>query len=154
LCEKFNLTAIAEQYSCQAQKAAQENISFSDFLESLLLLEQADKQIKSRSILTRMAGFPMIKTLDNFDFKFATGVPKLKIKELASLAFIERNENVILLGPSGVGKTHLAIALGYLATQSNIKCRFISAADLMIQLETAQREGRYKDAMRRIVNHR
>jgi len=95
----------------------------------------------------------MIKTIDDFNFKFATGIPKAKIKELASLSFVNRHENIILLGPSGVGKTHLAIALGYLATQANIKTRFISAADLMVQLETARNQGRYKEVMRRTVFH-
>jgi DNA replication protein DnaC len=153
LCEQLNLASISEQYSVKAQQAANENLSFTDFLENLLKLEQTERQLRGRAILTRMAGFPMIKTIDDFDFKFATGIPRAKIKELTSLAFIERSENIILLGPSGVGKTHLAIALGYLATQTNIKCRFISAADLMVQLETAQRQGRYKEILRRVVNH-
>lgn len=59
----------------------------------------------------------------------------------------------MLLGPSGIGKTHLAIALGYLAAQANIKTRFISAADLMVQLDIAHRQGRYKETMRRVVHH-
>ena len=71
--------------------------------------------------------------------KFATGAPRQQIMQLAGLGFVERAENVVLLGPSGVGKTHLAIALGYLATQAGIKTRFTSAADLVLQLETAQR---------------
>jgi len=61
-----------------------------------------------------------------------------QMRELATLAFIERKENIVLLGPSGVGKTHLALALGYLAVQKRIKTRFISAADLSIQLLAAQ----------------
>jgi DNA replication protein DnaC len=72
--------------------------------------------------------------------------------ELASLAFVERAENVVLLGPSGVGKTHLAIALGYLATQKGYKTRFLSAADLVLMLEAAQRQGRYREVMHRAVN--
>lgn len=71
--------------------------------------------------------------------------------KLADLAFVARKENIILLGPSGTGKTHLAIALAYLATQHNMKVRFISAADLLLQLETAQRQGRYKQVMQRGV---
>ena len=67
-------------------------------------------------MFARVAGFPTVKTLDGSNFGFATGVPRQQIHELASLAFIERAENVVFPGPSGVGKTHLAIALGYLAT--------------------------------------
>lgn len=153
LCQRLNLSAIANNYSHLAQQAAEKNSGFSDFLEQLISLEWEEKQRRSRTLLTKMAGFPMIKTLDSFDFKFATGVPKSKIQELTSLAFIERQENVLLLGPSGIGKTHLAISLGYLASQANIKVKFISAADLMLVLETAHRQGRYKEIMRRVINH-
>jgi DNA replication protein DnaC len=66
--------------------------------------------------------------------------------------FVERAENIVFLGPSGVGKTHLAIALGYLATQKGYKTRFFSAADLVLMLEAAQRQGRYRQAMHRAVN--
>ena len=65
---------------------------------------------------------------------------------------IERAENVVFLGPSGVGKTHLAIALGYLATQRGWKVRFTTAADLVLLLETAQRQGRLKEVLHRAVN--
>lgn len=153
LCQQLSLQAIAQQYDTYTQAAAQSGQSYSDFLEELLRLELAERQTRSRSMLARMAGFPMVKTLDNYDFKFAAGVPKKKIQELASLAFIHRHENLIFLGPSGIGKTHLAIALGYLATQANIKTRFISAADLMLQLDTANRQGRYKEALKRLVMH-
>ena len=72
-------------------------------------------------MLTRLAGFPAIKTLEEFDYSFAAGVNRSQIDELAGLAFVERNENVVLVGHSGVGKTHLAIALGYRAAQAGMK---------------------------------
>jgi DNA replication protein DnaC len=102
-------------------------------------------------MFARIACFPAIKTLDQYDFNFATGALRKQIMELASLAFVE-TENVVFLGPSGVGKTHLAIALGYLATQKGYKTRFFSAADLVLMLEAAQREGRYRQVMHRAVN--
>lgn len=152
-CQQLNLPAIADHFSHLAQTASENNQSYTDFLELLLDTEQNNKLTRSRTVLTKMAGFPMIKNIEGFDFKFAHGVPKQKIKELASLAFIERQENIILLGPSGIGKTHLAIALGYLATQNSIKVKFITAAELMVQLEIAYRQGRYKEAIRRLVMH-
>lgn len=153
LCEQLKLMAVAEQYSNLAQESVKQEHSLSDFLESLLIVEQAQRQARSCSILSRMAGFPAIKTLEMFDFKFAVGISEKQIKNLASLAFIERQENVIFLGPSGVGKTHLAIALGHLATKAGIKTRFITAADLMLFMETAYRQGRYKEVMSRAVLH-
>jgi DNA replication protein DnaC len=100
-------------------------------------------------MLTKFAGFPAIKLIDDYDFKFAAGAPKKTVQTLQSMAFVERKENVIFLGPSGVGKTHLAIALGYLATQSGVKVRFVSAADLVMQLEKAQQRGQFDHFMRR-----
>jgi DNA replication protein DnaC len=125
---------------------------FSDFLEETLRGEREVRRGRAREMFARTAGFPAVKTLDGYDFGFATGAPRQQITELASLAFVERVENVVLLGPSGVGKTHLAIALGYLATQRGWKVRFTTAADLVLLLETAQRQGRLKEVLHRAVN--
>jgi DNA replication protein DnaC len=152
LCQELHLTAMPNLYSAVAQSAATKDASFADFLEETLRAERDARGARAREMFARIAGFPAIKTLDGFDFGFATGVPRQQIHELASLAFIERAENVVFLGPSGVGKTHLAIALGYLATQHGHKVRFTSAADLVMTLETAQRQGRWKEALHRAVS--
>jgi DNA replication protein DnaC len=151
LCEKIGLSALALEYDNLCQKAAKGQGTYADFVEELLLTELKQRQGRSRHILTKMAGFPAIKTLEDFDFQFAKGVSKRQIEELSSLAFIERRENIILLGPSGVGKTHLSIALGYLATQAGMKTRFISSMDLMTQLDNAHRQGTYKQVLNRTV---
>ena len=152
LCRELRLTAVPDLYGAIAQRAAAKAASFTDFLEEILRGERDARRVRAREMFARLAGFPTVKTLDGFDFGFATGVPRQQIHELASLAFIERAENVVFLGPSGVGKTHLAIALGYLATQKGHKVRFTSAADLVMTLETAQRQGRWKESMHRTVN--
>lgn len=147
LCQQLNLEGIQEEYTAICQSCAKEELSFTDCLEKLLKAETASRSVKTKKMMTQMAGFPKIKTLDDFDFEFAQGIPKKQVMELASLNFIERKENVVLLGPSGVGKTHLGIGIGYLATQAGIKVRFLSAADLMILLEEAQKRGNYKKVM-------
>ena len=152
LCNELRLGGVAAQYTALAQKAAEKRISFTDFVEELLIAERESRRARAREIFARIAGFPAIKTLDQYDFGFATGAPRKQIMELASLAFVERAENVVFFGPSGVGKTHLAIALGYLATQKGYKTRFFSAADLVLMLEAAQRQGRYRQVMHRAVN--
>ena len=148
-CEQLSLKAIADQYAVLAQEAVQGDHSFSDYLEHCLKAELEARKLRSQAMLVRIAGFPAIKLLDDFDFRFAKGAPRKTIQNLASLAFIERKENIILLGPSGVGKTHLAIALGYLATQGGMKVKFITAADLVMQLEKAQRQERLEQLMKR-----
>lgn len=150
-CELLGLERVPEIYPVVAEAAIKAELGYADFLEALLKEEVNGRQQRCRTLLTRIAGFPAIKTLDNFDFKFASEIPKARIHELSGLAFIERAENVLLLGPSGVGKTHLAIALGYAATQAGIKVRFITAADLALQLAAAQRQGRLNEVMRRTV---
>ena len=149
VCEALTLTAIGENYPILAEEAAKKETSYVDFLEQCLNAEQDERRRRSQSVLTKLAGFPIIKTLDDYDFKFAAGAPKKSVQTLQSLAFVERNENVIFLGPSGVGKTHLAIALGYLATQSGLKVRFITAADMVLQLEKAQTHGRLDTYIKR-----
>ena len=145
LCNELRLGGVAAQYSALAQNAAEKRTSFTDFLEELLVAERESRRARAREMFARVAGFPAVKTFDQYDFNFTPGAPRKQIMELASLAFVERAENVVLLGPSGVGKTHLAIALGYLATQKGYKTRFLSAADLVLMLEAAQRQGRYRE---------
>ena len=106
--------------------------------------------MRSREMLTR-TGFPALKTLEAYDFAFATGAPRQQIQELASIGFVERAENVVLLGPSGTGKTHIAIGHGMLAAHKGWKVRFTSAADIVIALEAAQGQGRMKEVMHRTV---
>lgn len=151
LCDNLNLVFIAQGYGAAAQKAAKQELSYSDFLEGLLKEEATGRGIRKQSMLTRLAGFPAIKTLDDFNYEFAKGVKRSQIEELAGLGFIERNENVVLVGPSGVGKTHLAMALGYRATQAGIKTRFMTAADLLLSLTTAHLQNNLKTVMHRSI---
>jgi DNA replication protein DnaC len=152
LAQELRLGALADLYGPIAQDAARrKDASYADFLEAVLRAERDARRVRARQMLTRTAGFPALKTLEAYDFVFATGAPRQQIQELASLGFVERNENVVLLGPSGTGKTHLAIAFGLIAAGKGWKVRFTSAADLVIALEAAQRQGRMKEIMHRTV---
>ncbi len=122
-----------------------------DFLEHLLHEEKLARHQRKQAMYTRMAAFPAVKTFEEYDFTFATGAPQKQLQSLRSFSFIERNENIVLLGPSGVGKTHQAIAMGYEAVRAGIKVRFTTAEDLLLQLSTAQRHGRYKTTLQRGV---
>ena len=149
LCDTFKLPFVAQGYGAAAQQAAKDETAYSDFLEGLLREEMAGRTVRKQSMMTRLAGFPAIKTLEQFNYDFAKGVKRSQIEELAGLGFIERNENVVLVGPSGVGKTHLAMALGYKATQAGIKTRFMTASDLLLTLSTAHAQNSLKTVMHR-----
>ena len=151
LCEGLDLPFIARGYSAAAQRAVAEDSGYSEFLETLLREEHLGRQTRRQGMLTRIAGFPAIKTLAEFNYSFAKGVKKSQIEELSGLGFIERRENVVMVGASGVGKTHLAIAIGYKAAQAGIKTRFTTAADLLLMLTTAHAQGTLKSFMQRSV---
>jgi len=151
LCKELQLPTVNEMHHELNNRAAKEGWKFSEYLLEILKLE-ADKRAKrSRATLTKMAGFPTIKTLEQFDFDFTVGVNRRQIEELSTLEFVKRQENIILLGQSGVGKTHLAIALAYAAVQKRIKARFITASDLIIQMAHAKKEKRYDSFIRQAI---
>ena len=151
LCQHLRLTAIPHAYLEVGQKVLKPGYSHADFLEQLLTVEVNERQSRTRILLTQMAGFPAIKTLNDFDPHLVAGVSVKQLASLGSLSFMERHQNVILLGPSGVGKTHLAIALGYIATQAGIRTRFTTAADLLLQLDTALRQRKLEEVLKRTV---
>lgn len=151
LCDTLALPFVAQGYGAAAQDAARTEMAYSDFLEGLLRQEAAGRKVRKQSMMTRLAGFPVIKTLEDFSYDFAKGVKKSQVEELAGLGFVERRENVVLVGPSGVGKTHLAIALGYRAAQAGIKTRFMTAADLLLILTTAYMQNNLKSVMNRTI---
>jgi len=108
------------------------------------LLEEERKAKESHTVDTRMkfAGFPARKTLDSFDFDFQPSIEKTTVNDLAGLRFLHNAENVVFLGPPGVGKTHLAIALGMEAVRKGFPAHFVNAGTLMERLAQAEKEGK------------
>jgi len=151
LCSGLKLERMAAEWPALAQAAAAAEESYADFLEKLLSAEIDARGERTRQTLLKLATLPAVKTLEQYDFTFASGAPRAQIQELAALTFIERAENVVLLGPSGVGKSHLAMALAYRAVMAAIKTRFITAADLMLQLAAAKAQGRLREYFNRAV---
>ena len=151
LCSELKLSTIAEQYHTIATTAAKESWTYTQFLKELLQFEIDEKMKRSKKMLTKFAGFPSIKTLEEFDYNFTVGVNSKQVNELASLEFIRKNENIILLGQSGVGKTHLAIALAYKAVQNRFKVKFTSISDLLAHASSAKREKKYDTFLKTII---
>jgi DNA replication protein DnaC len=149
--DELKLTRITTDWPGLADEAVKRQVSLGEFLEQILAAERDARDRRSRETLLKMATLPAVKTLEGYDFAFASGAPRKQIVELGGLALIERAENVVLLGPSGVGKTHVASALALKATQAGIKTRFITAADLMLQLGLARAQGRSTQYLNRAV---
>lgn len=151
LCGGLKLDRIASEWPAVAQWAATNEASHGDFLERVLNVENDARIERQRVALMKLASLPSVKTVEQYDFAFASGAPRAQIQELAALSFVDRAENVVFLGPSGVGKSHLAQALAYRAVMAGIKTRFITAADLMLQLAAAYKQDRLSYYLNRSV---
>lgn len=125
------------QYSDVIRDAEQNHWGYEEFLAELLRQEIAQRQENQRLRRLKGARFPMVKTLDTFDFKQLPHVREAQVWHLASGEYIERNEDVVLIGPPGTGKTHLAIALGTAGCHQGYNVRFWKVSDLVTELAEA-----------------
>ena len=140
--ERLKLPRMAESLDGIAEQAAKESCSYVDFLERLLETEVSARYERDVAMKIKLAHFPFLKTLDAFDFAFQPSINERQIRELATLRFIAHGENVMLLGPPGVGKTHLAIALGMAAIAQAISVYFVTIVDLIEMLHKDAKEDR------------
>jgi DNA replication protein DnaC len=108
------------------------------------------KETRSLNLRMRLAGFPVEKRLDDFDFQFQPSLDKASLKEIASMRFIHSTENVVFLGPPGVGKTHLAIALGIEAAIAGFRVNFANASPLVERLAKAEKDKKLEVMIRRL----
>jgi DNA replication protein DnaC len=122
------------------RQAEKEKWSYADLLNEALAAEVASRSASSVRLRIAEAHFPEMKTFDAFDFKAAEGIEQPQLLELSKGAYIDRRENVVLVGPVGTGKTHLAIALGIEAARQRKHVAFFRAADLVRQLIEAKGE--------------
>ena len=116
--------------------------SFTDALSELVDLEIRSKENRAVNACVMTANFPFLKTLDDFDFDFQPSIKRSELIELASLKFVERSENIIFIGTSGVGKTHLATSVGIECAKQRYSTYFVSFETLMNQLKKAYQENR------------
>lgn len=140
---KLGLTHLAEGVTALATRADEQQLGYLDFLDLALEEELGVREARRYRNMLRLSGLPHHKTLDEFDFAFQPDLDTRKIRDLAALAFVEAKGNVALLGPPGVGKTHLACALAVAAAQAGYSIRFTTLDDLVRALTTAQTTGRF-----------
>jgi DNA replication protein DnaC len=139
---RLKLTRMAEQLDALAQEAAKEDWTYLTFLEQLLDTEVSARYERDVAMKRKLAHFPFVKTLDEFDFAFQPSINERQVQELATVRFVANGDNVLLLGPPGVGKTHLAIALGMAAIAQSLSVYFLTVADLLDMLHRDAQEDR------------
>lgn len=147
-CQRLRLQRVDAELTTLLEQAAKKDVSYADFLDEVLTLELHAKQDKHRAMRVTMARFPFQKSLETFDWKFQSSIEPKIIKELATGRFIGDSENVLLLGPPGVGKTHLAVALGMSACALGLRTMFTTAAGLITTLGKALYENRLEERLK------
>src|SRR5215813_9086121 len=147
-CRQLRLHQVAQELTARLEQAAKKELSYADFLDELLAAEVGAKTQKHHQMRITMARFPFHKSLETFDFKFQPSMDPKLIRELATGRFIEGGDNVLFLGPPGVGKTHLAVALGMKACEQGVRTLFVTATALITTLGKALAEGRLDERLK------
>lgn len=135
--KRLSLHTIAQIFEEEALKASRAELTYTAFLSRLVEEEIAAKVDRSINVRIAKARFPMIRTLEEFDFAFQPSLQAARIRELAELGFLGRAENIVFVGRPGVGKTHLSSAIALRACQARKRVQFVGAMDLLDQLLAA-----------------
>ncbi len=141
LLKKLRLSGVLQTLDLRVQEALGDEVSHHEFLVRLLRDEVERREAKQLGVRLRRANFEHAKTLSDFDFAFNASIPKATVIDLATCGFIGRHENVLLLGQTGVGKSHIAQALGHRACRAGHTVLFVAAHDLFRDLRSGRADG-------------
>ena len=151
LLTKLKLDHLEARIDAVCEQAAQQQADYKTFLSQALATEWQGRYQRGIEARLRQARFPWIKTLEQFDFDFQPSIDRRQERELAGMSFAERAHNVVVLGPPGVGKTHLAIALGVKAVEAGYSVLFLTLESLMSRLVKAFHENRLERSLQQLV---
>ena len=149
--EKLKLSRLLEVLDSHNRLAQDMELSYSDYLDGLIREEVAFRENKAVISRIKLARFPFIKTIEEFNFSFQPTLNKRKVEELLTLKFIDNQENVLLLGPPGVGKTHLAIALGVRACYEGYRVYFTTLSNMIAKLRASLADNSFEKALRSLI---
>jgi len=152
--KSLRLPTVLREYGKLARQAAAEGLDHVQFLARLVELEMINRERRMIERRIKAAKFPAVKSLDSFDFKAIPALNKMQVLELARCEWVDRRENVIALGPSGTGKTHIALGLGLSACQKGLSVGFVTAAALVHELMEARDERRLLRLQKQMVSHK
>ena len=145
---KLRLVKGRERLEALLQEAVDRELSYADFLDQLFTEELQSKTAKNITMRTSLARFPFVKSLESFDFGYQPSLDRKQVQNLANCHFIEHGENVVILGPPGVGKTHLSVGLGIKAIEHGYRVLFTTAASMIATLTKALAEGKLEDKLK------
>ena len=148
MLNSLGLKAVEARLEGLLEQAAKRETSYAEFLDELLACEVDARRSRYLRARLQLAHLPFVKTFDQFDFGFQPSIDERQIRELRTLRFVHEASNAIFLGPPGVGKTHLSVALAEAAIQAGFGAYFMTAHDLVDDLGRAYREGRLDRRMR------
>jgi DNA replication protein DnaC len=149
--KKLRMSGVLQSLEVRLRQAVDEQLAYEEFLARLLGDEIERRDAKHLEQRIRRAAFDSHKTLEDFDFHFNPEVPKTKVIDLATCAFVERRQNVLLVGRTGTGKSHIGQALGHRACRAGHQVLFTSATDMLRQLRAARADGSYERKLARLA---
>jgi DNA replication protein DnaC len=151
LLDKLRMDYLEAQLDAVCEEAARRELDYKTFLTQALGTEWQGRYRRGIEARPRQSRFPWVKTLEQFDFDCQPSIDRRQVRELAGLSFVERAHNVVILGPPGVGKTHLAVALGVKAVEAGYSVLFLTLETLMVRLVKAKHENRLERALQQLV---